>query len=131
MIKREEEMRYIDGDRQPISLSLVKRVNSLIRNECCNCDAGNCVFLEYHCPQLSAETVLCEWFRDAVLPLDQILKAEIFRDSHILQTRLCSSCGKPLVSTSNRVKYCPKCSIKVHRKQTANCKRQKRLNGSG
>ncbi|HEY3390336.1 MAG TPA: cysteine-rich VLP protein [Prolixibacteraceae bacterium] len=134
---RAEAMQYITGERKIIPIHYVNRVRTLIKNECCNYSAGKCVFLddgeEHACPQVSAEKVLCEWFVDAVLPLDAVLKAEIFNNggkSTLDVLKHCAVCGKPLAANSNRSKYCPKCALKVHRNQTANYKRSKRLNGS-
>lgn len=54
-----------------------RRVNALIRKECCNCFDGNCILLDDGescvCPQLISYSLLCKWFRAAVLPLDKLL----------------------------------------------------------
>ena len=54
-----------------------RKVNSLVRRECCNCDNGHCILLddgdECVCPQLISYSLLCKWFRIAVLPLDKLL----------------------------------------------------------
>ena len=51
-----------------------RKVNSLIKKECCNCDNGHCILLddgeECVCPQLISYSLLCKWFQTAVLPLD-------------------------------------------------------------
>ena len=55
-----------------------RKVNSLVRRECCNCDNGHCILLddgdECVCPQLISYSLLCKWFRIAVLPLDKLLR---------------------------------------------------------
>ena len=60
-----------------------RKVNSLVRRECCNCDNGHCILLddgdECVCPQLISYSLLCKWFRIAVLPLDKLLYAELFK----------------------------------------------------
>lgn len=42
--------------------------------ECCNYDCGNCLLLdngeECICPQSITYSLICKWFRAAVLPLD-------------------------------------------------------------
>ena len=52
----------------------LKRVKALIKKECCNYDSGNCVLLDDGetcvCPQTISYSLLCKWFRNAVLPLD-------------------------------------------------------------
>lgn len=95
-----------------------KRAKALIRKACCNYDDGNCIALddgeECVCPQTISYSVLCKWFRKAVLPQDKALEAEIFHDDSI---KLCAECGAGFVSHSNRAKYCPNCVATVHRRQ--------------
>ena len=54
-----------------------RRVNSLAKKSCCNCDKGKCLLLddgeECVCPQLISYSLLCKWFRTAVLRLDSVL----------------------------------------------------------
>ena len=62
---------------KPLSPKQVKRVNRLVKKECCNFDNGNCILLDggesCPCPQLISCSLLCRWFSDAVLPLDREL----------------------------------------------------------
>ena len=65
----------------------VGRVNALVKSECCNCDGGNCLLLDggEPCPCVQLLTVAgicCEYFRDAVLPADKKLYAEIIRQNY-------------------------------------------------
>ena len=50
--------------------------------ECCNYDCGNCLLLdngeECVCPQSITYSLICKWFRAAVLPLDAGLCAALF-----------------------------------------------------
>ena len=59
-----------------------RKVNSLVKKECCNCDNGHCILLddgeECVCPQLISYSLLCKWFQTAVLPLDKLLYAELY-----------------------------------------------------
>lgn len=106
-----------------------KKINTLIKGECCNYDSGNCALLDdgnYHkCPQLSQTVISCEWFLEAVLPLNAALEAEIFNTSKT--TKKCIVCGKEIISNSNRVKYCMKCASKTHRKQKTEKQRKYRM----
>lgn len=58
-----------------------------LTHECCNYCDGNCLLLddgeECVCVQSISYSLLCRWFRAAVLPLDGALYAEIIqsRDS--------------------------------------------------
>ena len=60
-----------------------RKVNSLVKKECCNCERGHCILLddgeECVCPQLISYSLLCKWFQIAVLPLDKLLHAELFK----------------------------------------------------
>ena len=77
-----------------------RKVNSLVRRECCNCDNGHCILLddgdECVCPQLISCSLLCKWFRIAVLPLDKLLYAELFQSE---DRRRCTVCGAALLQS--------------------------------
>ena len=52
-----------------------RKVYALVRKRCCNYDEGNCLLLDdgydpCPCPQLITRSLLCKWFREAVLPDD-------------------------------------------------------------
>ena len=59
-----------------------RKVNALVRRTCCNYDNGNCILLddgdECVCPQLISYSLLCKWFRVAVLPADRLLSMRSF-----------------------------------------------------
>ena len=104
-----------------------RRVNALLRRECCNYDCGNCIVLDDGetcvCPQTISYSLLCRWFTAAVLPLDKELYAELFKAEDM---RRCSVCGAAFASSSNSVKYCPDCRKRITRKQAAERMRKKR-----
>ena len=87
-----------------------RKVNALVKRECCNCVDGNCLLLddgdECVCPQLISYSLLCKWFRVAVLPADKLLYAELMNTE---DKRRCIECGASFASSSNSVKYCPEC----------------------
>ena len=51
----------------------LKEARKLIKKRCCNYDQGSCIILDWSfcniCPQYNSYSVLCKWFRDAVLPI--------------------------------------------------------------
>ena len=104
-----------------------RKVNSLVKKECCNCDNGHCILLddgeECVCPQLISYSLLCKWFQTAVLPLDKLLYAELFKTE---DKKRCTECGASFASTSNNVKYCPDCRKRITRRQAAERMRKKR-----
>lgn len=71
------------------------RCNRLIRRLCANYDGGNCLPLDDGegcvCVQMISYSLLCKYFRRAVLPADKVLCADIYRQ----RTRTCERCGKP------------------------------------
>lgn len=85
-----------------------RKVNTLVKKECCYCDGGHCLLLddgdECVCPQLISYSLLCRWFCAAVLPADKELYADIYATE---DRRRCDICNAPFASRSNSVKYCP------------------------
>ena len=103
-----------DGTPYRMTPAQRKRANSLIRRECCNYDGGNCIALddgeECVCVQSISYSLLCRWFRAAVLPLDRELETALF---HRLDAKRCAVCGVLFTPGSNRAKYCPECAVQV------------------
>ncbi len=104
-----------------------RKVNTLVKRECCNCIDGNCILLddgeECVCPQLISYSLLCKWFRMAVLPADTLLYAELMNTE---DKKRCTECGAFFASTSNSVKYCPECRKRITRRQAAERMRKRR-----
>ena len=102
------------------------RCNRLIRRLCANYDGGNCLPLDDGegcvCVQTISYSLLCKYFRRAVLPAEKALCADIYRQ----RTWLCDRCGKPFAPGSNRQKYCPECGSSIRRKQKADSARRRR-----
>ena len=98
-----------------------------LTKQCCNNIDGNCLLLDDGepcvCPQSISYSILCRYFRRAVLPLDPSLETEIF---HPKGMRRCTVCGESFIAGSGRSKYCPDCAAEVHRKQKAAYARRKR-----
>ena len=102
-----------------------RRARRLV-HECCNYDCGNCLALddgeECVCVQSISYSLLCRWFRAAVLPLDKELEAALF---HRANRKRCSVCGAYFLPGSNRAKYCPNCAVRVRRKKEAERQRKR------
>lgn len=107
----------------------LRRAKKLIRKLCCNYDHGNCLALDDGepcvCVQGISYSLLCNWFRNAVLPADHELLADVMRER---PGKCCAICGKPVYSSSNRTKYCPVCAKQERRKQDAKRKREQYWN---
>ena len=84
-------------------------------HQCCNYAEGNCLVLECICVQSISYSLLCRWFRAAVLPQDTSLCAALlYRD----KMKPCVTCGASFVPKSNRAKYCPDCASQERRRKT-------------
>ena len=96
-----------------------RRARRLV-HECCNYDNGNCIALddgeECVCAQSISYSLLCKWFRAAVLPLDKELEAAIY---HRKDGKHCAVCGVLFVPSSNRAKYCKVCAKTMRRRKEA------------
>lgn len=103
-----------------------QRANALIKRLCANYDNGNCLALDdgepCACVQSISYSLLCKYFRKAVLPSEPLLEADI------LGTRFekCVSCGAPIIKKGNRKKYCEKCAQRAYKAQQAEYARRKR-----
>ena len=106
------------------------RTTRRLVHSCCNYDCGNCLLLddgeECICPQSITYSLICKWFRAAVLPLDGVLYAALFPQGGM---KVCAECQRLFRPGSNRAKYCPSCAVKVHRRQKAASERRRRASG--
>ena len=125
-IPKASVIHYVTGEQKEVKFlpqrveltpSQRRRCNRLIKKLCANYDDGNCLPLDEGdgcvCVQMISLSLICKYFRNAVLPADKELYADIFRQ----RTYHCVECGAAFVPNSNRQKYCPACSKKVHRRQ--------------
>lgn len=96
-------------------------------HRCCNYDGGNCLALDDGegciCVQSISYSLLCKWFRAAVLPMDRELEAALY---HRLAAKRCAVCGNLFFPGSNRAKYCPDCAAVMKRTKAAERKRKQR-----
>lgn len=103
-----------------------QKANALIKRLCANYDNGNCLVLDDGeacvCMQSISYSLLCKYFRNAVLPAEPILEADIL-GTHFEK---CVSCGAPIIKKGNRKKYCDRCAAIVYKKQQAEYARRKR-----
>ena len=103
-----------------------RRTRRLV-HECCNYDGGNCLALDDGegcvCVQSISYSLLCKWFRAAVLPMDRELEAALY---HRLAAKRCAVCGGLFFPGSNRAKHCPDCGAAIKRIQAAERKRKQR-----
>lgn len=95
-----------------------RRAKKLIRKLCANCENGNCLLLDDGevcvCPQLISYTLLCRYFRAAVLPTDKALYDEIMRTD---SRKRCAECGAVFAAESKNVLYCKACAARRTRRK--------------
>ena len=70
-----------------------------------------------------SRSLLCRWFRRAVLPQQPKLEQAILSPKKL---RRCEVCGTGILARSGRTKYCPACAKEVHRQQKAKSARKRR-----
>ena len=105
-----------------------KKINALIKKLCCNYVDGNCLLLddgeEHSCVQcISRYGIYCNYFKNAVLPADNALHAEIMRPAGRKQ---CQICKTHFVPKAKNQRYCPNCAAVQKRKKAAERQRRKR-----
>ena len=109
-----------------MTYSQYRRARKLV-HQCRNYDGGNCLALddgeECVCVQSISYSLLCRWFRAAVLPLDESLEIALL---HQREQKQCAVCGQLFHPGSNRAKYCKSCATIVHRRQKTASDRKRR-----
>jgi len=112
--------RLPDGTLFRLTPGQLRSVRGLTKR-CCNFLDGDCLVLDGVCPQHISRSLICRWFRRAVLPQQPKLEQAILSPKKL---RRCEVCGKGILAHSGRTKYCPVCAREVHRPQTAVGRRQ-------
>ena len=105
-----------------------KRVNALLRKLCANYDGGNCLLLDDGEPcvcvqSISKYGIYCNYFKNAVLPVDEGLHAEIMKPTG---GKRCVLCCQAFASRAKNQRYCPACAAKQKRLKAAERQRRKR-----
>ena len=98
-------------------------------HSCCNHQDGNCLLLddgeECACPQAISYSLICRWFRAAVLPLDESLCAALFPPPSVGRRR-CRECKRIFVPPRHNTLYCPDCAAKRTKRSKRDWARKKR-----
>lgn len=104
-----------------------------LTNRCCNKDQGNCLLLDdgesVPCVQAISMSVVCRYFREAVLPSNEALYAELFPAQKQQRLRRCAVCGSRFLPRAPNAKYCRSCATSVRRKQKAKSEQKRRARG--
>ena len=109
-----------------MTYSQCRRARKLV-HLCCNYESGNCLALddgeECVCIQSISYSLLCRWFRSAVLPLDESLETALL---YRKEQKRCTVCGQFFLPGSNRAKCCKSCAAIIHRRQKTASDRKRR-----
>ena len=114
--------RLPDGTLFRLTPGQVRSVRKLVKR-CCNYTDGDCLPLDGACPQAISRSLICRWFRRAVLTQQPKLEQSILSPKKL---RRCEVCGTGILARSGRAKYCLECAAKVHRQQKAKSARRRR-----
>ena len=118
------------GRAKPLCLSYdnFRKMRRLVR-QCCNYDDGYCIALDdgelCPCVQRISYSLLCKWFRTAVLPLDAALCAALAPPSSGI-TRRCRCCGQSFPAQKHNTLYCPTCAQERTKQSKREWARRKR-----
>lgn len=123
MYKLDPIERLPDGSLFRLTPGQLRSVRGLTKR-CCNFLDGECLLLDGACPQYISRSLLCRWFRRAVLPQQTKLEQAILSPKKL---RRCEVCGTSILARSGRAKYCPACAAAVHRQQKAKSARKRRF----
>lgn len=111
----------MNGEPIPVATyTQYRRIRRLV-HECCNYDNGDCILLDdgYEpcvCVQSISYSLLCRWFRAAVLPLDLELESTLFPPPSF-GNRRCRDCGEVFKPPKHNTLYCPGCAAKRTRRK--------------
>ena len=114
--------RLPDGSLFRLTPGQMRSVRKLVKR-CCNYLDGDCLPLDGPCSQTISRSLICRWFRRAVLPQQPKLEQAILSPKKL---RHCEVCGTGILARSGRAKYCPACAKEVHRQQKAKSARKRR-----
>ena len=130
MYKLDPIERLPDGSLFRLTPGQLRSVRGLTKR-CCNFLDGDCLLLDGACPQYISRSLLCRWFRRAVLPQQPKLEQAILSPKKL---RRCEVCGTGILARSGSLRQggSPPAEGKI-RPQTAVGRRQfggeKPLNG--
>lgn len=107
------------ADLRRMTEAQFRKAKKLIRALCANFDNGNCLLLDdgydpHVCPQSISYSLLCKYFRAAVLPADRELFVEIMKSDGL---RRCAECGAAFAAESKNALYCKACAAQRTRRK--------------
>ena len=120
-------------EKIPLNPAQQRAVRRLIQTMCSNYDHGTCLQTGRACAQRDKPFLFCDWFYEAVLPLDKELnlfltatRRDAARPAPTADAKQCILCGQCFQPGSNRAKYCKACAASVHREQKRQSEQRRR-----
>ena len=104
MYKLDPVERLPDGTLFRLTPGQLRSVRGLAKR-CCNFLDGECLLLDGACPQYISRSLLCRWFRRAVLPQQPKLEQAILSPKKL---RRCEVCGTGILARSRQDKILPR-----------------------
>lgn len=124
---------------------IMRSVKRLAQKECANYADGFCLLVDCPCHVLNPVyktihdgAIACDYFLQAVLPLDAELNAAVWHEIYRREDQAgegwkeCVRCHKPFIPSSNRQRYCASCGAeakqaRIREKQRRYRERQKAI----
>ncbi len=122
--RRQKQYDRQEGRKEnPLKRKLIKSCRRLAREECANYRDGDCLPADRPCSVFPKTGGICQYFRNAVLPLERELCAMVeeklqpsVADKANWQT--CGDCKRTFIPEKTRQKFCPECSQRRKREKT-------------
>lgn len=76
-----------------------------LTKRCCNFSGGDCLLLDGVCPQHISRSLLCRWFRRAVLPQQPKLEQSILNPKRLRRCEVCGAAIRFPSQPRNRVLF--------------------------
>ena len=91
--------RLPDGSLFRLTPGQLRSMRGLTKR-CCNFSGGDCLLLDGACPQYISRSLLCRWFRRAVLPRQPKLEQAILSPKKL---RRCEVCGTGILAIAAKL----------------------------
>lgn len=86
--------RLPDGTLFRLTPGQLRSVRGLTKR-CCNFLDGDCLLLDGACPQYISRSLLCRWFRRAILPQQPKLEQAILSPKKLRRCEVCGTASSP------------------------------------
>ena len=101
----------VKPDLPRMSANQARQIRKMVRTLCANCDGKTCLLLDdgTPCPQLITSSLICKYFRAAVLPENIALNIALLSSSDGMLKR-CRECRNLFIAPKHNTLFCPSCA---------------------